>query len=65
VDWVPYLTTPFNVTLPVAGYGTYISTGVVTNFDFGHYDYSYIGVSVLAPTQGAIKIGAHIVGNAP
>ena len=63
--WLPYTTTPFNITIPSVSYGVYYSTGTVNNFDFGHMDYSYLGISVNAPTTGAINLGAHVIGNAP
>lgn len=62
LHWLPYSSTPFNITIPSVSYASYLSTGTVTNFDFGHFDYSYIGLSVTAPTAGAINILAHIIG---
>lgn len=65
VHWLPYTLTPFNVAIPSETYSAYFSTGSVNNFDFGHFNYSYIGLNVVAPTAGAISVLAHIVGNAP
>lgn len=63
--WLPYTTTPFNITVASETYTSYVSTGVVNNFDFGHYNYSYIGLSVTASTAAPTNILAHIIGNAP
>jgi hypothetical protein len=66
VHWLPYTLTPFNVTIPSSvSYVTYVSSGITTNLDLGHYNYGYLGISVLAPTAGAINVGARVVGNAP
>lgn len=60
--WLPYATTPFNISIPSVSYSAYVATGTVNNFDLGHYNYGYLGVSVVAPTSGAVNILAHIVG---
>lgn len=65
LHWLPYTATPFNISIPSISFANYISTGTVMNFDFGHFNYSYLGLSVVAPTAGAVNVGAHVVGNAP
>ena len=64
-NWLPYALTPFNIAIPSVSYGTFVATGTVSNFDFGHFDYGYLGLSVTAPTSGAVTIKAKIIGNAP
>ena len=68
VHWVLYNLTPFNiaigsVTYPASGYNG--ATGVVNNYDFGHMDYGYLGLSVTASTAAPTTVGAHIIGKAP
>lgn len=65
VHWLPYTVTPFNISIPGVSYGSYVASGTVTNTDFGHYNYSFLGLSVTAPTAGAVNLNAHVVGNAP
>lgn len=63
-NWVPYVTTPFNITIPspTISLGTFYSTGTVSTVDFGHMDYGWLGLGVTFPTSGAINITAHIIG---
>lgn len=65
VNWQPYLVTPFNIAIGSVTLSSYVSSGTVTNTDFGHYNYGYIGLKVNAPTTGAINVKARVVGNAP
>lgn len=62
VNWMPYTLTPFNIAIPSVSYGTYFSTGSVNAWDFGRMDYGYLGLSVKAPTTGAVRIKARVVG---
>ena len=61
-DWVPLTTTPFNITIPAITYATYVATGTVNNFDFGHLDYGWLGVTTVSPTAGAVNFNVRIVG---
>lgn len=67
LHWVNYTTTPFNITVPATSVSasSYFSSGTVTNADFGHYNYGYLGLSITGPPVGAVNIQARIVGNAP
>ena len=61
-DWVTLTTTPFNITVPAMTYATYVATGTVNNFDFGHIDYGWLGVTTVSPTAGAVNFNVRIVG---
>lgn len=62
LHWLPYNTTPNNITIPSVTYATYLATGSVNNFDFGQMDFSYLGLSVTASTGAPTNILAHIIG---
>jgi hypothetical protein len=65
LNWLPYTTTPFNITLPVVSFGVFYASGTVVNYDFGHYNYSYLGGRYVAPTTGAVNLRVHVISNAP
>ena len=62
VNWLPYTLTSGNIAVPSVSYSSYFSTGTVNNFDFGYFNYGYLGLSVTAPTAGAVTIKARLVG---
>ena len=64
VNWVPYTTTPLNVSLPSTAITlpTYYSTGTLSTVDFGHLDYGWLGLQVNVSSQGAVNVQAHVIG---
>ena len=49
-------------TQSAVSYASYNSTGTVTLFDLGAFDYGWIGVKVTPPTTGAINMQMKLVG---
>ena len=62
-NWVPYPTTPLGQTIagPIS-IASYVSTGTVNAFDFGHVDWGWLGFGLTAPTAGAINANVKIIG---
>ncbi len=56
VNYNDITTTPFNISITSVTIGTYASTGTLNSWDFGPYDYPWIRLNVIAPTQGGINI---------
>ena len=61
-NWIPYTTTPFNITISSLTYSSYVATGTVNIFDFGHMNYGWIGLKTVAPTSGAVSFSTHLIG---
>ena len=70
-NWVPFTTTTFGqtITSPIMTLGgtgnVYTATGTVRMTDFGHLNYSWIGVSVSSITTGGLNITGKIAGSTP
>jgi hypothetical protein len=56
INWFDYLSNQNGVAISSVTIATYISTGTVSNWDFGPVNYAWIRLSVTSPTQGAVNI---------
>ena len=61
-QWMPYTLNADGVTISSVSIGTYFSTGTITTWDLGEVGYSWMRMSVVAPTTGAIKIQSSVNG---
>lgn len=62
VNWVPAGPTLNNLAISSVTLSAYTSTGTVNAWDFGHEDYGFLGLNVVAPTTGALNFKARVVG---